>query len=373
LIFSAPALGGIFGGVLRVVRLTVRGGRVALATIVLVHGAMHGGWCWKRVVPRLRRAGHEVVAPTLTGLGERAHLAHPGVDLDTHVADVVNVLAYEDLTGAVLVGHSYGAVVATGVADRLPERVAHLVFLDGAMAGDGQAALDFFPPDRRAAWRALVEAEGEGWRLPPPADLTGWGITAEEVAAWVRGRLVAQPFRTFTQPLRLADGAGFGGPKTFVACLEAPPAGWRDAMAERARAERGWRYRELAAGHDAMITAPSELADLLLEVAQTAPGGAADAGAAGPGQPSPGGGLGGATNSEPDSRARRSRSAWGAWANASMARSGPAGTKAASTRAGSVPTVRATWTVPRGTKTNAPAAASTVRPPTSKRTRPSRT
>ena len=242
-----------------------------MATFVLVHGSMHGGWCWKRVAPLLRAAGHEAYAPTLTGLGERAHLAHPGIDLDTHVRDVLGVVEYEDLDGVVLVGHSYGAVVVTGVADRLPARVAHLVYLDGAMADDGQSALDFFPPDWQAARRALVEAEGDGWRLPPPADLTGFGVTTAEDAAWVRAKLVPQPFRTFTQPLRLANAAGFAGPKTFVACVQAPAAGWRDAMVERARAEPGWRYRELATGHDAMVTAPRELADLLLDAARTAP------------------------------------------------------------------------------------------------------
>jgi pimeloyl-ACP methyl ester carboxylesterase len=241
-----------------------------MATFVLVHGSMHGGWCWKRVPPLLRAAGHEVFAPTLTGLGERAHLAHRGIDLDTHIRDVLGVLTYEDLSQVVLVGHSYGGMVVTGVADRSPERIAHLVLVDGVMAGNGQTVLDFFPPERRAAWRALVEAEGDGWRLPP-ADPTAFGITDPEDVAWVRVRLAPQPFTTFTQPLRLADPAGFGGPKTFVACVESPPAGWRAAMIERARTERGWRYLELATGHDAMITAPWELAELLLEIACAAP------------------------------------------------------------------------------------------------------
>ena len=242
-----------------------------MATFVLVHGSMHGGWCWKRVIPLLRAAGHEVFAPTLTGLGERAHLAHPGIDLETHVRDVLGVLEYEDLRDVVLIGHSYGAMVVTGVADRRPGWIAHLVYLDGAMAGDGQAVLDFFPPDWQAARRAWVDAAGDGWRLPPPADLTGLGVLAEEDAAWVRARLVPQPFQTFTQPLRLTNPDGFAGPKTFVACVGAPAAGWRDAMTERVRDESGWRYRELATGHDAMVTVPRELADLLLETVLAAP------------------------------------------------------------------------------------------------------
>jgi pimeloyl-ACP methyl ester carboxylesterase len=237
-----------------------------MATFVLVHGSMHGGWCWMRVVPRLRSAGHDVFTPTLTGLGERVHLAHPGIDLETHIRDVLGVLEYEGLQDVVLVGHSYGTMVITGVANRLPERIAHLIYLDGVMARDGQAGLDFFPEEGRLAWQKLVDGEGDGWLLPPPADLTGLGVTADDDTAWVRSKLVPQPFKTFTQPLRLTSTAGLDGPKTYIACLEAPVAGWRDEMIERVNAEPGWRYRELATGHDAMITAPSELAELLLEV-----------------------------------------------------------------------------------------------------------
>src|ERR671920_1676946 len=125
-----------------------------MTTFILIHGSMHGGWCWKRVAPLLRAVGHDVYTPTLTGLGERVHLAHPDVDLDTHIRDVLGVLKFEDLHDLVLVGHSYGTMVITGVADRVPERIGHLVYLDGAMASDGQAVLDFFPPEWRASRRA---------------------------------------------------------------------------------------------------------------------------------------------------------------------------------------------------------------------------
>jgi pimeloyl-ACP methyl ester carboxylesterase len=240
-----------------------------MATFVLVHGSMHGGWCWKRVVPLLRVAGHDVYTLTLTGLGERAHLAHPDVDLDTHIQDVLGVLQFEDLHDIVLVGHSYGTMVITGVADRVPERIGHLVYLDGAMASDGQAVLDLFPPEWRASRQAQVDTEGEGWRLLPPSNLSGWGISQDD-EAWVRAKLVSQPFRTFTQPLRLTRAAGFGSPKTFIACLEAPPAPWRDAMLDQVRTGHDWHYRELATGHDAMIAAPIALTELLLEIAEPA-------------------------------------------------------------------------------------------------------
>ena len=238
-----------------------------MATFVLIHGSMHGGWCWRRVTPLLRAAGHEVYAPTLTGLGERAHLAHPDIDLETHLQDVLGVLEYEDLRGVVLVGHSYGGMVITGVADRAPGRVAHLVYLDGVAPHDGQAVVDFSSPDQRTAGRARVEADGAGWRLPPPVDLAEWGITAEDDVAWVRSKVVPQPYKTFTQPIRLTNPAALTGPKTLIACVEAAPRGWRDAAIARTRAEPGWRYRELATGHDAMVTMPTEVAELLLEPA----------------------------------------------------------------------------------------------------------
>lgn len=248
-------------------RVTPDGEGARIATFILVHGSMHGGWSWKRVTPLLRAAGHEVYTPTLTGLGERVHLARPDIDLDTHIADIVNVLAFEDLTGVVLVGHSYGGAVIAGVTDRVPERIAHLVYLDGVMPRDRQAVLDLFPPEGRAARRAQVEAEGAGWQLLPPQDPAPWGVTVPDDVAWVRSKVAPQPFKTFTQPLRLTNPVALTGPKTFIACVEAPPTRWRDEMIERVRAERGWRDRELPTGHDAMVTMPQEVAELLLELA----------------------------------------------------------------------------------------------------------
>ena len=134
-----------------------------MATFVLVHGAVVGGWCWRWVTPHLRAVGHEVYTPTLTGLGERVHLAGPHVNLDTHIEDVVNVLRYEDLTGVVLVGWSYGGMIVAGAAERAPERIGHLVYLDSDVPRDGDTSA---PPSQHAAREALARDHGDGWRVP---------------------------------------------------------------------------------------------------------------------------------------------------------------------------------------------------------------
>src|SRR5438105_10570292 len=137
-----------------------------MAEFVLVHPAWFGGWCWRRLRPLLEARRHTVHTPTLTGLGERAHLAHPGVDLQTYIDDVVNVLTYQDLHAVVLLGHSSGGVVITGVADRVPERIAHVIYLDAFVPENGQCLADLIPADRRQGMEALVETEGFGWLLP---------------------------------------------------------------------------------------------------------------------------------------------------------------------------------------------------------------
>ncbi len=239
-----------------------------MATYVLVHGACHGGWCWRRVAPLLRAAGHEVFTPTLTGLGERAHLAHRGIDLEAHIEDVAAVLAYEELREVVLVGHSYAGMVITGVAERAADRLAQLVYLDAGVPRDGEAGLDLFAPEEVAAMRAQVAATGEGWRLPPPGGERPWDVTAPDDVRWVRSKVTPHPFATFTQPLRLANYAAAAVPRTFIHCTAAPPAPWRRLSLRRVRAEPGWRYRALPTGHEAMVTMPRELADLLLATAQ---------------------------------------------------------------------------------------------------------
>lgn len=242
-----------------------------MATFVLVHGAWHGGWCWRRVASRLRAAGHDVYTPSLTGLGERAHLLSPSIDLDTHIHDVINVLEYEELTGVVLVGHSYAGAVITGVADRAASRLAHLVYLDAFVPRDGEALFDLHPPPMRDGMRARSDAEGQGWRLPPPTvGPVLFGITDPADLDWVRGKLGPQPRRPHEQPLRLAHAAGAPLPRTFVYCTDKTPGDPFAAMAQRAR-EEGWGYTELPTGHDAMVTMPEELVALLATIAAREP------------------------------------------------------------------------------------------------------
>jgi pimeloyl-ACP methyl ester carboxylesterase len=233
-----------------------------MATYVLVHGAWHGGWCWQRVTPLLRAAGHEVFTPTLTGLGESSHLTSPEIDLSTHIQDVVNVLEYEDLHKVILVGHSYGGMVITGVADRAAERLAHLVYLDAFVPHDGQSLLDLVG-EHRTTIQEQALAEG-GLVLPFPVE--AFGVTAEANVLWVGSKLVRHPFKTFAQPVRVTSTAASTIPRTYIYCNQ-PAMGPFDQFAERLKAAPGWRYRELATGHDAMVTMPRELANLLLAVA----------------------------------------------------------------------------------------------------------
>ncbi len=233
-----------------------------MSTFVLLHGAWHGGWAWQRVVPALRAAGHEVHAPTLTGLSDRAHLLTPQVGLATHVQDVVALLEAHDLRDVVLVGHSYAGQVVTGVADRVPERLARRVHLDAFVGDDGEAAIDLLPETVAGHYREAVAGPGFGW-LVPVRPLERLGVSERADLDWLAPRLTPHPWLTYTEPLRLTGGAG-RVPGVFVECVD-----WMrvfTAQAERAAA-RGWPVHEIATGHEAMVTAPGELAELLLGIA----------------------------------------------------------------------------------------------------------
>ena len=234
-----------------------------MATFVLMHGGWHGGWCWRRVAKLLRARGHEVLTPTQTGLGERAHLLRTDLTTETFVQDLVGVLEAEELVDAVLVGHSSGGVTITGAADRVPERVRSLIYLDGILLQDGESLADQFSPPQAAAYEAAVAAGGVNFPPPPAA---AFDVPAGPDAEWVNRRMTAQPFGTAKSALRLAHPLGNGLPCAYIACT-APAHPFVAASHAWVKGREGWRWQEIATGHDAMVTAPEAVADLLEELA----------------------------------------------------------------------------------------------------------
>lgn len=235
-------------------------------TFVLVHGSWHGGWCWDAVVKSLAQRGHRVFAPTLTGLGERRHLLSKDVNLTTHITDVCNVIETEDLSDAVLVGHSYGGIVISGVADRMPPRLSQLIYLDALLVDPGQTVFStFFSPEEREAVLKVVAEQGNGVGIPPlPASL--FGITDPEKLQWVQRHLSPQPVGTYEEPLQLQSELGGTLRKTYIECTQnALPV--IEPIRKRVRADSSWRVRTLDSGHDAMVSAPERLTKLLVEIA----------------------------------------------------------------------------------------------------------
>jgi pimeloyl-ACP methyl ester carboxylesterase len=225
-------------------------------TLLVAHGAWSAGWSWKKMHPLMAAAGHRLITPTYTGLGEREHLASPAIDLETHVQDLLSVIKFERLDDFVLIGHSYGGMVATALADRVPGRISRLIYLDAYVPRDGQAMTDLFPNGVERLREALKS--GDGWRLPPnpaPPD------TNPEDAQWVQALRLPQPAKTFETPVRLRNG-DTKIPRTYVYYKRAGPADPFRVFAERAQREN-WDYRELDASHSAHITAPEALAALL--------------------------------------------------------------------------------------------------------------
>ena len=236
-----------------------------MAVFVIAHGAWSSAWAWKKMRPLLRAAGHEIWTPTYTGLGERGHLASPAVDLDTHIRDVVGVLEMEDLRDIILIGHSYGGMVATGVADRARERIAQLVYLDAFVPQDGQSLFDLQPAEARDQMRELARTSGEGWRLPPnpmPPD------TPEADVAWATPRRLPQPLKTFEQVLRFTGNMP-PPPRSYIYCRRSRPGDVFRQFLLRAQRESGWRHFELDASHNPHITTPQALLELLQEIATT--------------------------------------------------------------------------------------------------------
>ncbi len=235
-----------------------------MATFVLVHGAWAGGWIWHRVTPLLRRAGHEVYTPTLTGLGERAHLNSPAINLSIHAQDVAGVLGCEGLRDVILVGHSYGGMVITAAAELEAERVAQLVYLDAFVPSDGESAANLIGPGTAASFEERARDKGEGWMMPPMPPQ--WAHVLEDSdVRWMESLFRPQSLQTFLEPVRLASAKAAALPRAFLYCNQ-PPLGLFESSVAKAKTG-GWRYYELATGHCPNVTAPQQLADLLLELA----------------------------------------------------------------------------------------------------------
>ena len=246
-----------------------------MAAYVLVGGGWLGGWCWQRVAPRLREEGHDAYPVTLTGLGERVHLASAQVDLQTHITDVVNVIEFEDLHDVVLLGHSYAGIVVTGVADRVPDRISKLVYLDTGPLPGGTALIETFPTEARRHIERQVEELGDGWRfpMPPQEELATFGSLQgldDAQLELLRSRAVDQPFGTFTQPLQLKNPARKALAKVGIVCsfsleeVEAIIASGNPLFREMA--SPNWRFIELPTGHYPMFSRADDLAAVLLEL-----------------------------------------------------------------------------------------------------------
>ena len=232
-------------------------------TFVLIHGAWHGGWCWREVAARLRAAGHDVFMPTMTGLGERAHLLDERTGLSTFIADACAVIECEELSNVVLVGHSFGGLVISGVADRMKERIARLIYLDALVVDNGQSGMSILPEAVQRERSRTIDPQGLRMAIPAPDK---FGVVDPRQVAWLQRRLTPHPLRAYTEALTLRHPPGNGLPKTYVAVTDPwyPPLA---AIRDRIRGQPDWDWREIAAGHDAMLTSPEALSSLLLEIA----------------------------------------------------------------------------------------------------------
>ena len=232
-------------------------------TFVLVHGAWHGGWCWRRVADKLTAAGHRVFTPTLTGLGERQHLMSASITLDTHVQDICNLIRFEELSDICLVGHSYAGMVISRVAEELEARISSFVFLDAFVPEDGETPLDLVTAHVQADIRAAL-ARGEIARAAPPAAY--FKVQAPDDVAWIDSLTTPQPNGVWPDPIHLTGARDRIAKRAYVRAGLYPNPNFDGAM-EKLRAREGWRVISLGGGHDLMVDAPEELANLFIELA----------------------------------------------------------------------------------------------------------
>jgi pimeloyl-ACP methyl ester carboxylesterase len=232
-------------------------------TFVLVHGAWHGGWCWRRVADILEAKGHKVFTPTLTGLGERSHLLSGGVTLDTHITDIVNVFKWEDIEDAVLVGHSYAGFPVSGAVEKILSQVASIVYLDAFYPADGESVLDTLPEAGQKPWKDIVASGGVS-RPPLKAEL--FKLTDPKDVAWVNAKMTPQPIGPYLQKIKLTGAAEKVPKKTYIRALDYPSPYFDKYLADR-KADKSWKTIELQCSHEVMVEMPDRLADILMDVA----------------------------------------------------------------------------------------------------------
>jgi len=232
-------------------------------TFVLVHGAWHGGWCYSRVAHILRRAGHYVFTPTLTGLGERSHLYDPSIGLSTHIADIINVMTWERLSNVVLVGHSYGGMVITGVADRAAGHIDGLIYLDAFLPAPNQSLHDLIAMDAATAQINLAHGTTHNGIPPIPAELFN---VNERDRSWVDSLCTPQPLPTFTEKLLITGQVEQIKRRTYIFATKNTLGGGFKAFRDIAAADDRWEVGDLDCGHDVMIDMPHETATILLQV-----------------------------------------------------------------------------------------------------------
>jgi pimeloyl-ACP methyl ester carboxylesterase len=218
-----------------------------MATFVLVHGSCHGGWCWKKVTPLLSIAGHEVYTPTLTGLGERSHLVSRDIGLDTHILDIIQVLEYENLSKVTLVGHSYGGLVIGGAAEKVPERIIRLIYLDAYIPQNNKSAFDILPGLETIYKKRALKEQGREW-LVASYEPEEFGVTNHDDINWMITRLSPMPWHTHDQPIRITNAKAKRLPKSYISCTE-----FGDSQFKAQKSPEDWDYHKLMKGHDAMI------------------------------------------------------------------------------------------------------------------------